>query len=216
MNIAAFGSSRKLVAEIVNRGTGAGGANTNLNGKAFEQKCNSEPILYDLGYTKNIIDAKTKTGYYLSKTLNNRYEIKYMKQCGLKKYIRFYHGSDQDINELNHPDECFIIDYHKNNIKSKMIIIEMKNQNVEGSCFDKLYNALYYKCLYKKIIGNYYDIYYHFVVSEFIENKIQKKQKFREILNEHNINIFNANSYREDIIKYIENLTENPLKERNE
>ena len=76
---------------------------------------------------------------------------------------------------MNHPDECFII--QSENTKPQLVILEMKHQNVEGSCFDKLYNALYYKCLYTKLIGKFYDVDYHFVVSEFIENKIQKKRK---------------------------------------
>lgn len=35
---------------IVNKGTGAGGANTNLNGKKFEDKTNNIPRLFENGY----------------------------------------------------------------------------------------------------------------------------------------------------------------------
>lgn len=184
-----------------NRGTGAGGANTNVNGKSFEQKCNMEPVLYELGYTKHVIDPKTKAGYYLQNTVN-KHTISYVKQSGLKKFVSRF--NECDVNELNHPDECFII--KSENTKPQLVILEMKHQNVEGSCFDKLYNALYYKCLYTKLIGEFYDVDYHFVVSEFIENKIQKKEKFKEIMDENNIKIFNARSYREDILEYLQSL----------
>lgn len=199
-NIAQTISSR-----IFNRGTGAGGCNTNGNGKAFEQKCNMEPILLEMGFTKYVTDSKTKLGYYLSKNIDDVTKIQYMKQSGLKKFIKMYNTECEHVDELNHPDECFIVsDMSKSFFqKPTLVVMEMKHQNVEGSCFDKLYNGLYYKLLYNKLIGTFYNIEYHFVVSEFIENKIQKKPHFEEILKENNIKIFTADNYTESILPYL-------------
>ena len=44
---------------IVNKGTGAGGANTNLHGKSFENKTCTEQQLLENGYTKVLIDKKS-------------------------------------------------------------------------------------------------------------------------------------------------------------
>ena len=38
---------------ISNKGTGAGGANTNYYGKKFEEKTNNQERLLELGYVKN-------------------------------------------------------------------------------------------------------------------------------------------------------------------
>ena len=45
---------------IVNKGTGAGGANTNFNGKKFEDKTNNIPRLFENGYEKIILNKKQK------------------------------------------------------------------------------------------------------------------------------------------------------------
>jgi len=45
---------------IVNKGTGAGGANTNLYGKKFEEKTNNQTRLLNDGYTKNSFTKKPK------------------------------------------------------------------------------------------------------------------------------------------------------------
>jgi len=44
---------------IINKGTGAGGANTNYYGKKFEEKTNNQQRLLEIGYTK-IVLQKTK------------------------------------------------------------------------------------------------------------------------------------------------------------
>lgn len=191
-----------------NRGNGAGGANTNVSGKSFEARMSMQSKLIDSGYKKTITDKSCKFGYSLSKTIDNKIEIKYVTQIGLKKYLHFTHsGQDLRLDELNHPDECFIIQDKSRSpffFKPKLIVIEMKNQNVSGSCFDKLYNGMYYKCLYDKLIGKYYDVEYHFVVSEFIENKINNKPMLKQILNENSIKVFTVHDYHAAILNHID------------
>ena len=58
----------------INKGTGAGGANTNYFGKKFEDKTNNEFRLLENGYIKHNYIKKTKNsyGYYLSKTFEDK------------------------------------------------------------------------------------------------------------------------------------------------
>jgi len=46
------------MATIINKGTGAGGKNTNVNGKSFEDKTENITRLMKKGYIKTIIDPK--------------------------------------------------------------------------------------------------------------------------------------------------------------
>ena len=59
---------------IINKGTGAGGANTNYYGKKFEEKTNNQQRLLEIGYTKNSFTKKPKKAYdyYLLKTFEDK------------------------------------------------------------------------------------------------------------------------------------------------
>jgi hypothetical protein len=71
--------------KVQNRGTGAGGANTNLQGKTFEEKTSIEAILLRNGYVKITITGCTgKFDYYFEKVLSATKTIRYFKQGGLK------------------------------------------------------------------------------------------------------------------------------------
>ena len=71
---------------IINKGTGAGGANTNYYGKKFEEKTNNQTRLLNDGYIKNSFSKKTYD-YYLSKTFEDKNVI-FVLQNGLKKYMK--------------------------------------------------------------------------------------------------------------------------------
>ena len=108
---------------IVNKGTGAGGANTNLNGKKFEDKTNNIPRLFENGYEKIILNKKTKYGYYLTKTFEDK-KIIFVSQSGLKDYIKHKYN----IQLFRCPDEAYIIEY--NTCKKVIKILEKKEQTV--------------------------------------------------------------------------------------
>ena len=74
--------------ETYNKGTGAGGSNTNHNGIAFEMKTDNEHRLISNGFIRKNINGKEKTiyGYYLEKIMDN-HTIHYVKQNGLKYYM---------------------------------------------------------------------------------------------------------------------------------
>ena len=58
---------------ITNKGTGAGGANTNYYGKKFEEKTNNQTRLLDDGYVKNSFTKPPKKAdyYHLSKAFED-------------------------------------------------------------------------------------------------------------------------------------------------
>ena len=94
---------------LINKGTGAGGTNTNYYGKHFEDKTNNQTRLLNDGYIKHSFVYKKQTnayGYYLSKTFEDK-KIVFVLQNGLKKYMK----STYNIDAFRCPDEAYIIEY---------------------------------------------------------------------------------------------------------
>ena len=170
---------------IINKGTGAGGANTNLYGKKFEEKTNNQTRLLDAGYTKDSFTIKPKKAYdyYLSKTLEDK-TIIFVLQNGLKVYMK----KKYNIDLFRCPDEAYIIEY--NNGKKVIKILEKKEQNVEGSVETKLWSGPSLKREYELVLGNEFEIHYGFCVSEFLQKKMTSNDKKYTILN----SIFNENN----------------------
>jgi hypothetical protein len=84
-----------LKEKIINKGTGAGGKNTNFYGKKFEEKTNNQTRLMEFEYNKFIIETKIKTKtnkknipFYLSKTFSDK-TITFVIQYGLKTYMKY-------------------------------------------------------------------------------------------------------------------------------
>ena len=83
------------MAAVVNRGTGAGGANTNATGIAFETKTDNESRLLNSGWVKKPIPgAKGKYAYYLEKIVDGDRSIIFTKQNGLKNYMKYFHNKE--------------------------------------------------------------------------------------------------------------------------
>jgi hypothetical protein len=187
---------------IKNKGTGAGGKNTNKNGKSFENITDIETKLIENKYEKKKID-KTKYGYYLYKNIDNN-KIIYVSQNGLKLYIK----EKFNIELFRNPDEAYIIE---KNGKYIIKILEKKAQNVEGSVETKLWSGPALKREYEIIMGNNFVIEYAFCVSKFLQEKIisdDKKYKvLKQILDESNINIFYGedSNYFDKIYEWINN-----------
>lgn len=87
-----------------NKGSGAGGKNTNIYGKKFEDKTNNENNLIENGFIKEVY-SKTKYGYYLYKIFENK-TIYFTLQNGLKLFIK----SKYNIDIFRCPDEAYIIE----------------------------------------------------------------------------------------------------------
>jgi len=163
---------------IINKGTCAGGANTNYYGKKFEEKTNNQQRLLDMGYTKNSFTKKPKKkyDYYLLKTFEDK-TIAFVLQNGLKIYMKNKYNRDL----FRSPDEAYIIE-HKN-VKKVIIILEKKEQNVEGSVETKLWSGPSLKREYQLALGPEFEVFYGFCVSEFLKKKLISNEKKYTILN---------------------------------
>jgi hypothetical protein len=171
---------------LSNKGTGAGGANTNYYGKKFEEKTNNQQRLLDLGYIKTSFTKNPKKAYdyYLIKTFETK-TIIFVLQNGLKMYMK----NKYSIDLFRCPDEAYIIEY--NNGKNVIKILEKKEQNVEGSVETKLWSGPSLKREYELILGSKFTVFYGFCVSEFLKKKLVSNEKkyitLNTIFNENNI-----------------------------
>ena len=180
--------TEKPINVIINKGTGAGGANTNYFGKKFEAKTNNQIRLLNDGYTRHSFTKKPKKAYdyYLSKSFEDK-TIVFVLQNGLKMYMK----NKYNIELFWCPDEAYIIEYA--NGKKVIKILEKKEQNVEGSVETKLWSGPSLKREYELVLGDDFKVHYGFCVSEFLKKKLTSNQKkytiLNTILNENNIDV---------------------------
>lgn len=171
-----------------NKGHGAGGANTNLFGKKFEDKTNNMKRLQENGYTTTNVAKKSKKkhDYFLEKTFSDK-TIIFVLQSGLKIYMK----NKYNIDLFRCPDEAYIIEY--NSGRKIIKILEKKEQNVEGSVETKLWSGPSLKREYELILGPAFEVFYGFCVNDFLKNKLVSNDKkyttLNTILNESNINV---------------------------
>jgi hypothetical protein len=151
---------------IVNKGTGAGGANTNATGKSFEQKTENETRLLASGFIRKQIPGceKNKTGYYLVKeTITNPDQsIIYLTQGGLKAYFNHFFKKEM----CRHPDEAYLF---RNGDNYTLKILEKKNQNGSGSVDTKLLAGLGFIKEYEILLGESFAVKYAFCISSFMK-----------------------------------------------
>lgn len=184
-----------------NKGVGAGGKNTNLNGKKFEDVTDCQKIISD--FNKVIIN-KSKFGYYLSKSVKlNESETTYtfVLQSGLKLYFK----TQYNIDLFRYPDEAFII---VNDRVIELYIIEKKEQKVEGSVETKLWSSPSLKREYEITLETLKDfevkVHYILCLSNFFKDKFENNLKYKtlkRILDENNIKVLYGKdeNYFEDL-----------------
>jgi hypothetical protein len=160
---------------IINKGTGAGGANTNVTGKSFEQKTENETRLFASGFTRKPIPGYEKNTegsfYYLIKETSPTESVVYMTQGGLKKY--FEHFFKKEL--CRHPDEAYLF---RNGDKYTLKILEKKNQNTSGSVDTKLMTARDFIEEYEDSIEDpNFTVHYAFCVSDFLKKDYTSDKK---------------------------------------
>lgn len=168
-------TTKPITPVIANKGTKAGGANTNLYGKSFEDKTNMRQRLLEMGYIKNSYTAKPND-FYLSKTFEDK-TIVFVLQSGLKTYMK----NKYDITMFRCPDEAYIIEYTSG--RKVIKILEKKEQRVEGSVETKLWAGPSLKREYELVCEGDFEVYYGFCVSEFLKKKLVSNDKKYKILN---------------------------------
>ena len=182
--------------KIVNKGTGAGGANTNVNGLSYEDKTNLEPLYTVLKTEK--IDKKTEL-----KTIKfPNYEISLINanKSKLYKYLKGINEKNTTLQPAagcKEPDEAYI-----DNVRKTIFIIEKKFQQTEGSVDEKIQTGPFKKFHYSQQFPNY-KIHYIYCLSDWF-----KRAEYTSVLDyllNNDIPIFwgNDENYKNNIITYL-------------
>tara|TARA_B100001758_G_C18391382_1_gene603141 strand:+ start:1253 stop:1801 length:549 start_codon:yes stop_codon:yes gene_type:complete len=149
---------------IKNRGTGAGGSNTNKNGLSYEKKTllNShfECIRKENGF--DLIKFKNSSTEFIKADKTKLF--KFMKNT-MNKEITPAHGCKR-------PDECFI-----NNDKKIIFIIEKKFQKVGGSACEKIQTPDFKVWQYQRLFPNY-KIVYIYCLSYWFKNNCKSELEY--------------------------------------
>jgi hypothetical protein len=146
-----------------NKGTGAGGANTNVNGKTFESKTENYSRLLKTGFLRKTIPGSNgKYGYYLVKEISPTESITYLTQGGLKAYFAHFFKKEM----CRAPDEAYLI---KNGDAYTLKILEKKNQNTAGSVDTKLLAGRGFIDEYEFLLDETFTVRYAFCISAFLK-----------------------------------------------
>jgi len=186
------------VAAPKNRGTGAGGAETNASGIAFELQTSIIPRLNELGYQKSQMD-NTKNGYTMNKIYSDHGVI-FMTQAGLGKFF-------VNTGIFRNPDEAFLV-IDKTG-KKTLKILEKKNQTGAGSVDSKLALGPYFVEEYQEVLGSGIEIQYAFCLCDFLKKEyLSDKKKWRTlrtINDRHGIKVFFGEDagYLDDIAAWV-------------
>jgi hypothetical protein len=186
--------SQKDQTKITNKGTGAGGGNTNKNGLAYEELTDLTDKL-----TKNITIKKG-----INEVEFEGYERKWIKASkdNLKKYMK-------EKGELNdeplpapgckEPDEAYVDPEQK-----IVFIIEKKFQQGPGSVDEKIQTGPFKLEHYKELFPNY-KVYYMYCLSDWF-----KRDEYNSSVlynNKNGVQTFwgGSETYKQDIIEFIHN-----------
>lgn len=175
-----------------NRGTGAGGSNTNKNGLSYEEKTDLSDNFLELekgSYSKTI--QFTNTNKKFKRTQQSKF-YKYMKK---KEYL------DNKIDKAHgckNPDECYIDEREKN-----LFIIEKKFQQCPGSVCEKIQTPHFKLWQYKRSFPHF-KIIYVYCLSDWFKTNCKAELEYLKNIN---IPVFWGNSptYKKDIINFIVN-----------
>ncbi len=197
--------------KIINKGTGAGGANTNYNGLSFEEKTSIESKLEECKYIKKNIKINNRKGYYYE----NNNIIYYTK--GSKNSFKLYFEKEFKIITYRQPDEAYLIKLDDNNYILK--ILEKKNQNVDGSVEDKLKTGAFNRREYELMINIHenikFKVIYYFCVSKFLQEKLEsdniKYKNIKKIMEEDTIGVLygDEDNYQDKLSEWINNININ-------
>lgn len=179
--------------DIINKGTSAGGSRTNHNGLKFEEKTSAKNLLISMGFKKKVLHDTFHYYYY-------QYSDKiivYVCKKSFKFYMeRRYSIRSSDI--FREPDEAFIVKYNNDN-NIIVYIMETKNQNREGSVYDKLFTGVSYVGQYNFMLNGSphvnrkkeytFIIRYGYCICRFLKSKyLEDTPKQRYLRNEHSKN----------------------------
>jgi len=181
--------------KIINNGSGAGGANTNKNGLAYEEVTDLKDrfkICKKINKT-NIYEVvfKGHSDVYINA---NKSELhKYMEKEGEKNLVLC------PASGCKQPDEAYIDHTH-----SKIFIIEKKFQQGSGSVDEKIQTGVFKQLHYSELFPKF-KIYYIYCLSDWF-----KQNEYSSILNYLKMNgiyVFwgSSETFKDDIIEFMHN-----------
>jgi hypothetical protein len=176
---------------IKNRGTGAGGAQTNKNGLPYEE-------LTDLNTEYRII---SKNKHYQTITFNENPDLSFIQTKQASFFKTMAHAVNTKIPKAHgckHPDEAFIREIDKN-----IFIIEKKFQQSYGSVCEKIQTPHMKLWQYRRTFPEYTIVYIYSFSDWFKTNCVAEL----EYLEHMNVPVFwgSSSSYKSDIINFIVN-----------
>jgi hypothetical protein len=179
--------------KIINKGTGAGGANTNINGLQFEEVVDLKDRYESIQTSRNGIGSEvtfkghSRTFIEVSKSALH----KHMEKIGEKNMTL------KPAAGCKLPDEAYI-DLEKKN----MFIIEKKFQQTSGSADEKLQTGLFKQLHYKELFPNF-KIYYMYCLSDWFK----REESALNYLKDGGIPVFwgSSETCKEKIIEFIHN-----------
>jgi hypothetical protein len=184
-------TTRLTLNAIVNKGTGAGGSNTNRTGLSYEEKTDLTTEFEKVRETHSNCNIIKFKGFRQNLILANKAKLsKYMKKDKqMNINIKPAHG-------CKCPDEAFIDKSNK-----KLYIIEKKFQQCSGSVCEKIQTAHFKRIHYNKLYPNY-DVIYCYCLSNWFKENCEAELEYLE---EINIPVFWGDDidYKSKVIKFM-------------
>lgn len=190
-----------MLRTIMNKGKGAGGANTNKNGLPYE----------DMTDLSNCYTVVQQNNYDMVIKFHEHEKIfNKTRQSNLFKCMK-PHIDDKvtKAHGCKNPDECYI------DHESKVVfIIEKKFQQVSGSVCEKIQTCDFKLWQYKRTFPDF-EVVYIYCLSDWFKDNCQAELEYFE---EKNIPIFwgNSETYKQDMIEFIVNYTPKPRSPSNQ
>lgn len=179
--------------KIINKGTGAGGANTNINGLQFEEVVDLKDRYESIQTSRNGIGSEVNFKGHLRTFIE-------VSKSALHKYMEKIGEKNMTLKPAagcKLPDEAYI-DLEKKNI----FIIEKKFQQTSGSADEKLQTGLFKQLHYKELFPNF-KIYYMYCLSDWFK----REESALNYLKDCGIPVFwgSSETCKEKIIEFIHN-----------
>ncbi|TCG11077.1 PD-(D/E)XK nuclease superfamily protein [Mycoplasma todarodis] len=178
----------------INKGTGAGGAKTNLNGLKWEESTYLGNALKTLGYNLELTDEikkikKGSTTTLLEIRKNDEHFGYYGQQGQLYKMLQLVFPNKMNnefietvLSKKINPDG-FIYNSRTNTLH----IFEKKWQQVPGSVDEKLQTAPFKRTMFKKLLSNVdTEVTYQYILSSYFKQKQYEniKEYYESLVNE--------------------------------
>jgi hypothetical protein len=185
----------------MNKGKGAGGANTNKNGLPYEEMTD----LKDCYIVMEEHDYDSVIKFHNHEKLFNK-----TRQSNLFKCMKIH--IDNNVTKAHgckNPDECYI-DHEKKII----FIIEKKFQQVSGSVCEKVQTYDFKLWQYRRTFPNF-NIVYIYCLSEWFKENCKAEMEYFDTKN---VPVFwgNSETYKQDMIDFIVNYTPEPRSSSNQ